>query len=101
MSKMIQIFGEPKFIIYKAENGWALYVPKDETVVEEYGSMVNNMLRKFGMTDPALEKAKAKQIDPCAKINGLFLFEKFEEMIGFIKIEFESFIESSAKIENA
>lgn len=95
---MSKTFNEPKFVIYKAENGWALFVPKDESVIQEYGGMVTKMMGQFGMGgDPELEKIKAKQQDPSSKISGLFLFEKFEDLIGFIKVEFETLIET--KIE--
>lgn len=88
-------FNEPKFVIYRAENGWALFIPKDESVVAEYGSMVTKMMGQFGMGgDPILEQAKAKQQNPSSKIHGLFLFEKWDDLIGFIKLEFENEIES-------
>lgn len=92
---LAQIFDNPKFIIYKAENGWALYVPKDESVAQEYGSMVSKMMGQFGVTDPLLEKAKSKSSTP--KIHGLFLFDKWEDMIGFIKIEFEQEIDNKTE----
>lgn len=93
---MSKTFNEPKFVIYKADNGWALYIPKDESVVAEYGSMVTQMMGKFGMGgDPILEKAKERNTAP--KIHGLFLFEKWDELIGFIKFEFENEIAPSEK----
>lgn len=92
-----QIFENPKFVIYKAENGWGLYVPKDESVAQEYGGMVSKMMGQLGLGgDPVLEKAKATQTTP--KIHGLFLFEKFEDMIGFIKMEFESELETKSEL---
>lgn len=86
-----QIFENPKFIIYRAENGWGLYVPKDESVTQEYGAMMEKMMGQFGVTDPMLEKAKSKKSSP--KIHGLFLFDTFGDLVGFIKTEFESEIE--------
>lgn len=94
MAKALEIFGSPKFIIYKAENGWALFVPKDETFVQEYGDMVSKMMGNFGMADPMLENARKSTKDPSLNINGLFLFDSFEELVGFIKVEFEQFVET-------
>lgn len=91
MSKQIN---DPRFIIYKAENGWALSIPKDDSIVNEYGGMVSDMMGKFGLGgDPILEKAKSKS----PKIHGLFLFDTFGDMVWFIKTEFENEVESKSE----
>lgn len=95
---MAKINEDPKFIIYKAENGWSLYIPKDESIATEYGGMVSKMMGQFGLGgDPILERAKEPK---APKIHGLFLFEKFEDLVGFIRVEFEQEVEKSNKLES-